>query len=280
MEKAIVVYVPVIHSGYLKLLERHKNTHVFVVSEILVKELDPVLAQKLPRQLNAITSTDAVFCFRQIAIYAESVNLLTYIDELEEYDEIVMPVSDVSKLIEPRISDKKIIWDTRFLQWDQGSANAKREIIANGEITMDEVAISFINKAQEFATKSSDFWRRVGAVLTRDNKFLLGTYNQHMPDEETPYVFGDPSWTRNAGANLEICGAIHGENNVIAMAARDGISTKGCDIYVTTYPCPICARTIAVAGIARVFFRDGYSTLDSQEILKNYGVKTIRVVSE
>jgi len=278
MKKAIVVYVPVIHSGYLKLIERYNGVDVFVVSEILIKSLDPVLAQKLPRQLNSIVSTDAVFCLKEIAISSENIHLLTYLDELEEYDEIIMPSSVISNLIAPRIFDKKIIWDTRFLQWDWSSVNAKKDVVADSEVTSDELAVSFISKAQEFANQSSDWWRHVGAVLVKDGQFLLGAYNQHMLSDETPYIFGDPRWSFNAGQSPEICGAIHGENNLVAMSARDGIATKGCDLYVTTYPCPVCAQTIAVAGISRVFFRDGYSTLDSEKILKKYEIQTIRVV--
>lgn len=279
MKKAIVVYVPVIHQGYLSLFERYnKEADIFLIGKSLIKKLDPVLAEKLPRQLNAISEIDALFCLQAICIWQSVALLSSDLFEINDYEKIIMPVSDISNLIAQRIPNKKIIWDTLFLQWDWGSANAKKEVIADGEVTDDIFVNIVIQKAQKFADQSSDWWRHVGAVLVKDGQFLLGAYNQHMPVDEMPYVFGDPRWSFNAGQSPEICGAIHGENNLVAMSARDGIATKGCDLYVTTYPCPVCARTISVAGISRVFFKDGYSTLDSEQILKEYGVQTIRVV--
>jgi len=49
----------------------------------------------------------------------------------------------------------------------------------------------------------------------------------------------------------------HGERNAIYNAARAGIATKGCTLYVTSYPskfgpCADCARAIIQAGIVRV----------------------------
>lgn len=279
MKSAIVVYVPVIHSGYLNFIDKHKNIDVFVVGETLIKDLDPVLAQKLPRQLNAIRSTDAVFCLKEIAIFSENINIMTNIKDIDEYDEIIMPVSDITKLIAERIPNKKIVWDTIFLQYDWSSANIKSEIIPDTIIFEDELSISIMNRAERIATQSSDFWRHVGVVLAKNGKILLGAYNKHLPNDETPYIFGDPRWSFNGGESPEICGAIHGEKNVFALALLNGgISTKGADLFSTVFPCTPCALFIATCGISRLFFKHGYSNIHSEKVLKEAGVQIIRVV--
>jgi len=40
---------------------------------------------------------------------------------------------------------------------------------------------------------------------------------------------------------------IHAEENAIIIAGR--FRAKGCTLYVTTYPCLLCAKMIAQAGI-------------------------------
>ena len=50
----------------------------------------------------------------------------------------------------------------------------------------------------------------------------------------------------------------HAERNAIYNAARIGVSTKGCTMYLTCgIPCADCARGIINAGIARIFVMRG-----------------------
>lgn len=49
--------------------------------------------------------------------------------------------------------------------------------------------------------------------------------------------------------------ASHAEANLIAFAAREGIKTEGCSVFVTHHPCAACARTLIQAGV-KVVVRD------------------------
>lgn len=51
--------------------------------------------------------------------------------------------------------------------------------------------------------------------------------------------------------------ASHAEQNLIAFAARAGIRTEGCAVYVTHHPCADCAKSLIQAGIAKVFYKNG-----------------------
>lgn len=44
----------------------------------------------------------------------------------------------------------------------------------------------------------------------------------------------------------------HAERNVIYLAARNGISTEGCAMFVELTPCVDCARAIIQAGVVEV----------------------------
>lgn len=76
---------------------------------------------------------------------------------------------------------------------------------------------------------------------------------------------------------MEYSTAIHAETAVIAQAAAQGVSTQGASLYVTTFPCPYCARLIAHSRIKRLFVSDSYATLGGQKLLEDAGIAIIKV---
>jgi dCMP deaminase len=59
--------------------------------------------------------------------------------------------------------------------------------------------------------------------------------------------------------------ASHAEQNLIAFAAREGIRTKDCTVYVTHMPCSSCAKTLIQAGISEVVYGDGKTSMPEDE---------------
>jgi len=51
---------------------------------------------------------------------------------------------------------------------------------------------------------------------------------------------------------------IHAEQNAIAFAARNGISTGDTEMYVSISPCVTCAKLIIAAGIKKVHYVEKY----------------------
>jgi deoxycytidylate deaminase len=60
------------------------------------------------------------------------------------------------------------------------------------------------------------------------------------------------------GALLEFSRALHAEMDALLSAGREGKSTQGARMYVTTYPCHYCARHIVGAGIDEVQYIEPY----------------------
>ena len=146
--------------------------------------------------------------------------------------------------------------------------------IANDQIVVcDEFSKIIIARAEKEAEKSSDWWRHVGAVIIKDGKIVSSGHNVHLPSEHTPYVNGDPRNCFHKGDHLELSTAIHIEARLIAEAARDGVALAGAEIYVTTFPCPPCAKMIAYSGIKKIYYKEGYGVLDGESVLKDKGVK-------
>jgi len=110
--------------------------------------------------------------------------------------------------------------------------------------------------AQHAATKSKDS-TKVGAVLVKDRVVLCAGFN------------GPPRGVRDSADRFErpkkYLYATHAEMNVITTAAREGVKTEGCDLYVTHAPCSACARLIIQSGIERVIVGDGQTSMPAEE---------------
>lgn len=58
---------------------------------------------------------------------------------------------------------------------------------------------------------------------------------------------------------IEFGRAVHAEMAAIVEAARRGISVSECTMFVTTFPCHLCARHIVASGILRVRYIEPYA---------------------
>lgn len=116
----------------------------------------------------------------------------------------------------------------------------------------------FMGFARHAATKSKDRETRVGAALvTSGGRVCMTGYN------------GPPRGVQDLPERLcrpnKYPWMSHAETNVIAFAAREGVKTEGCTLYVTHAPCSNCARMIIQAGIVCVAVGDGVTTMKDDE---------------
>ena len=135
----------------------------------------------------------------------------------------------------------------------------------------------FYNIAEEVKKKSKDKNTQIGAVIVGIDKEIVSTGYNSFPrgiDDERADRQEKPEkyfWFE------------HAERNAIYNAARIGVSTKGCTMYLTCgIPCADCARGIINAGISKIYVRKGGGAqsqkwLDSGErsrqMFKEAGVK-------
>jgi dCMP deaminase len=61
------------------------------------------------------------------------------------------------------------------------------------------------------------------------------------------------------------------------MAAKNGISTNNCTIYITTAPCSQCAKLIVSSGIKRVVYHELYKENYGLKLLELCGVKADKI---
>lgn len=117
----------------------------------------------------------------------------------------------------------------------------------------------FSTLASVVAQKSKDP-TKVGALLVGpDREIRLTAFN------------GPPKGVRDTPERLErptkYLFASHAEANLIAFAAREGIRTANCTVYVTHMPCSSCARTLIQAGITQIWYDRGQTSMPVEEFL-------------
>lgn len=275
MNKIVLAYVPVIHQGYIDFFNKYQDLDCYVINRDLAFSYRP-----LEKDIRAVNPEmikefiDTLQIFQQVFIADEN----TILKIAKSDNEIVMPDEDFSHLLQKKyFSNMEIIYDSIFLRWDKDNAVKKNIINDDHEISRDNFDQRIINLCEEISQKSGDWWRQIGALIVKNKIIILSGYNHHVPNEQMPYINGDPRASFSKGVNLELSTAIHGEAFLIAQAAKKGISLKGTSIYTTTFPCPPCAKLIAYSGIKKLYYNEGYSMLDGESILKSQGVEIIRV---
>lgn len=115
----------------------------------------------------------------------------------------------------------------------------------------------FMDLASLVATKSKDS-TQVGAILVGpDGEVRLTGYNGPPKG-----VIDRPERRDRPAKYLYVS---HAEQNLIAFAARVGIPTKDCTVYVTHAPCSNCAKTLIQAGIAILVRGEGTTSMPPEE---------------
>lgn len=273
MSKILIAYIPVLHAGYIALLKKYPYT-LYLLGQELILEFP-----RMEREIRLVAPEYMKKAIEGLGLVGK-VNILEKKDvvEIALNTEIIMPDEDLMRFVaEKYFPERKISFEKVFLRWDkpitlrEGIVDPSR-VISQKEFDREMIRLSF-----EAANKSSDWWRQVGAVAVKDDKVIFARYNRHLPSPHSPYENGDLRNNFDAGEHLDLYTSIHAEAGIIAEAARKGVSLDGATMYVTTFPCPVCAKTIAEAGIKKIFYSKGYSLIDAERLLKQYGIEIVLV---
>ena len=274
-EKILILYIPVIHRGYLDFLQRMKKkvSRVYLIDQELQEELSEVKTDIAALETEEVKKILNLFGFSGISILSRS-NL----NEIRERDVILVQCEICRNLCQLYLNKEKIEWESAFLRWDKEKvlADLPKEDIS---VSKDEFDLKMIEEAYEEAKKSGDWWRQIGAVLVKEGKIIARSYNQGVPDDNSPYQLGSQRDLFKAGEKQEYSPTIHAEQKMIAEAAKVGLKIDDASLYLTHFPCPLCAKIIAWAGIKNLYFREGASNLDGKRTLELAGVKIIHIAN-
>jgi dCMP deaminase len=282
MKKIIVAYVPVIQRGIINLIEAHKDAEVFYVfGEDILADFD-----YLRKEIRALNPHEALRALTGLQLLPK-IEILDRLEAkrlgsvLDSTTTIVMPEDDLSPTVaENYFGLTDVIFAPVFLRWNRDNAHETRVVAADRTISREKFDREMMQRAFLAAGRSSDWWRQVGGILVQKETPTLFAWNRHVPSEYSPYIDGDPRNCFKKGVHIELSTALHAEAGIIAEAARKGFALAGGSLYVSTFPCPPCAKLIAYSGIARCYFGSGYAMLDGESILREKNVELIFVETE
>lgn len=154
---------------------------------------------------------------------------------------------------------------------------------------------TFIEIAEKFAEHSTCVKRKVGAVLVKDLRILSTGYNgtpSGLPNCEDifgngpneistkmvfPHLEHSPKGYYFTHHEFSERYEIHAEQNCLSFAAKNGVSTDGCTLYVTTAPCVHCAKIIIASGIKKVVYKEIYKNDMGIQLLADAGIGTSKI---
>lgn len=269
---SVIAYVPAYHRGYGEFFAKHPGP-IYLIGEKLAKKLYP----KIERDFRAVPAKDMAKALKGLS-YDVHV-LYEYSIKNHHFGTTVMPNEDLSHLFALKyLVGQDVIFEPMFLRWDGWAATKETPVPANRTISHNILDLALLGKAQAEVKNSPDWWRQVGALIAKGGKPLLIGHNRPGITEDYKLgAYGDPRSNFDAGVSYELTTAEHAEAHLIAVAAGEGIALKGCDMYVTTFPCPTCAKAIISAGIKRVFYAEGYSLVGAEKTLRDNSVQIILV---
>jgi dCMP deaminase len=133
----------------------------------------------------------------------------------------------------------------------------------------------FLKIASVVAERATCRRHHMGAIAVRDKHILTTGYNGAPAGAKDCLELGclrDELGIASA-TRVEICRAIHAEQNVIIQAGLHGVSLEGSTVYCTHTPCVLCAKMLVNAKIARLVSFGKYSDDEFISLFKEAGIK-------
>lgn len=274
MKDKLIIFVPVLHRGYVDLFKKYPDDVRILGRDVIdsytslyrdLRVVDPALMANILRNSGLVKKASVV-----------SAGDLKKIGK--EKGRIVLVDDDVSRDLSGKyLKNANVLYEKIFLRWDKLMTEAENVVPEGREVSTKESDRKIMGMAGSEAERSSDWWRQIGAVAVKGGKILFKNYNRHLPTDHHLGTYGDPRSNFDKGERMDVYTSIHCEADIVAQAAKKGISLKGASVYVLNYPCPNCARLLSEAGVGKVFYQKGYSRMDAESILNAKGVKIILV---
>ena len=138
----------------------------------------------------------------------------------------------------------------------------------------------FMSVAHLISRRATCTRAHIGAVVVRDHNILSTGYNgapsglPHCNDINCRIYRS----THPDGTVEENCvNTIHAEINAIVQAAKNGVSIRDADIYITSSPCIHCLKVLINVGIKTISYDNPYKIEHIDELLRLSGIRLVQV---
>lgn len=271
--EVIAGYIPVVNEGYIRFFDRHPAAEIAVFDETITSQFD-----YLRKDIRALSPENTALLLRGIGRRTRLIGDRA-LSTLMGLPGVYLPDDDVSRELMKRHPDSPAVLEPVFLRWDRESAKVDMDVTPDRTELIDS-SDPIVRALFDEGSRSTNWWRRVGAVVFGEDGFVLSAHNSSTPTAYSSAIDGDPRITAKRGEAIDTSIDIHAEARVIARLAKAGISTEGKRLAVSTFPCPNCAKLIAECGIKACYYLDGYAMLDGEDVLRTSGVELVKVVTD
>src|SRR3989338_958278 len=268
-DKHLILHIPVIYKGYIDFLKKVNGEvlHTHIIDKTFLGTLYQFKPDIAALEASTVKDLLEKMGFENISVLPKS-----KVDQLKN-KKIILVDDEVSRnLFEKYLKKEKVEWQSVFLRWEKDKVLVQQNLTGI-PVSKKAFDVLMMQEAYKESKKSTDWWRQIGAVLIKNNKIILRGINKNLPSDYTPYQVVNLRDVFKAGERQEMANTIHAEQYIISKAAKEGISTQGLSLYVTTFPCPVCAKLITCSGIKNVYFGEGGSNFDAKKVLESAGVK-------
>ena len=132
--------------------------------------------------------------------------------------------------------------------------------------------------AEIVSLRSTCLRHQFGCVITKDDQIISTGYNGAVRGARHCIESGCVRNKLNipSGTRMEICEAVHAEQNALLQAGRD---KEGGALYVNCTPCKTCSKMIINSRIKRVVIpiNDNYPDKDGINLLREVGTNVIEI---
>jgi len=151
-------------------------------------------------------------------------------------------------------------------------SNLRKKKESNTRPSLDEYYMSIAEAAKVRATCKL---KQVGAVIVKNNQVISTGYNGSLPGAQEcsatcKHNFDCTSSSKpdlsdakcqisrikSNGNPTSVCNTVHAEINAIFQCINNEVSVSGATLYVTYAPCLDCCKISALAGIAKIVYKE------------------------
>jgi dCMP deaminase len=125
----------------------------------------------------------------------------------------------------------------------------------------------FLERAIHAGKQSYCVSKHVGCIAVIDKREILTGVNGTPPGfDNCNQVFSENCDEHNHWTKLH---ELHAETNMIAYAAKKGISLEGATIYCSHEPCTDCLKILTAIGAKRIVFRTIFLANNANRAARN-----------
>lgn len=135
----------------------------------------------------------------------------------------------------------------------------------------------FMEIAKTVAQRSTCLRHQVGCILVNNSDQILSTGYNGSP-RKTDHCL-DVGCIRDiqkleSGKNIEVCCAVHAEQNAIINAAKQGTIIINSVCYCTHKPCITCLKMLINAEIRMIIYQHEYFNPEFDNLSKKVNIST------